>query len=139
LVSLGLVSVLLIVVRIVDPPVFDVEPTITTEGAVQFPIYPALLAAAGIAYGGFRAMREEGVSLRRPDIESESGSTELAQENADWPDSPYVPAEAGSVSRLAKESLPIRSSLGKKWRLALKAESPDLGSSAKAAQAHGRR
>lgn len=62
---LGLVSVLLIVFRIVDPPVFNVEPTITTEGAVQFPIFLALLAAVGIACGGFLAMREEGVSFAR--------------------------------------------------------------------------
>jgi hypothetical protein len=60
---LGLVSMLLIIFRIVDPPVFYVEPTITFEGAVQFPIYLALFVAAGIAYGGFRAMREEGVSF----------------------------------------------------------------------------
>jgi hypothetical protein len=56
---LGLISVLLILVRIVEPPIFDVERTITYEGAVQFPIFLALLAAAGIAYGGYRAMREE--------------------------------------------------------------------------------
>lgn len=62
---LGLASVLLIGFRIVDPPVFYVEPTITFEGAVQFPIFLALLAAAGIAYCGFRAMREEGVSFAR--------------------------------------------------------------------------
>jgi hypothetical protein len=60
---LGLASVLLILYRIFDPPVFYVEPTITFEGAVQFPIYLALLAAVGIVYGGFRAMREEGVSF----------------------------------------------------------------------------
>lgn len=60
---LGLVSTLLILFRIIDPPTFHVEPTITFEGAVQFPIFLALLAAAGIAYGGIRAMREEGVSL----------------------------------------------------------------------------
>jgi hypothetical protein len=60
---LGTASTLLIGFRIVDPPVFYVEPTITFEGAVQFPIFLALLAAAGIACGGFLAMREEGVSL----------------------------------------------------------------------------
>jgi uncharacterized membrane protein YhaH (DUF805 family) len=60
---LGLVSALLIGFRIVHPPVFYVEPTITFEGAVQFPIFLALLAAAGIACGGFLAMREEGVSF----------------------------------------------------------------------------
>jgi hypothetical protein len=62
---LGFVSVLLIAWRIVDPSVFDVEPTITFEGAVQFPIYLALVAAAGIASGGFLAMRQEGVSFAR--------------------------------------------------------------------------
>jgi hypothetical protein len=56
---LGLASVLLILYRIIDPPVFDVEPTITLEGAVQFPIFLALAAAAGVAFGGFLAMREE--------------------------------------------------------------------------------
>lgn len=56
---LGLVSAILIIYRIVDPPVFYVEPTITFEGAVQFPIFLALAAAAGIAFGGFLALREE--------------------------------------------------------------------------------
>lgn len=60
---LGLVSVGLILFRIVDPPIFYTEPTITIEGAVQFPIFLALLAAAGIALGGCLAMREEGFSL----------------------------------------------------------------------------
>jgi uncharacterized membrane protein len=56
---LGIVSVLLILFRIVDPPVFYAEQTITIEGAAQFPIYLALFAAAGIACGGCLAAREE--------------------------------------------------------------------------------
>lgn len=56
---LGIVSVLLILFRIVDPPVFYTEQTITIEGTAQFPIYLALFAAAGIACGGCLAMREE--------------------------------------------------------------------------------
>lgn len=56
---LGLVSMLLILFRIVDPPTFGVEETITSEGTVQTPIFLALLAAVGIAFGGWRAMREE--------------------------------------------------------------------------------
>lgn len=60
---LGLVSALLILFRIVDPPIFYTEATTTSEGTVQFPIFLALLAAAGIAFGGFRAMQEEGVSF----------------------------------------------------------------------------
>lgn len=60
---LGLVSTLLILFRIVDPPVFGVEPTITYEGVVQWPIFLALAAAAGTAVGGCWAMLEEGVAF----------------------------------------------------------------------------
>lgn len=55
----GVASALLILYRIVDPPVFYVESTITTEGAAQLSIFLALIAAAGIAFGGCWAMREE--------------------------------------------------------------------------------
>lgn len=60
---LGIVSVLLILFRIVGPPVFSVEATVTLEGAVQFPIFLALAAAVGIVFGSCLAMREEGISL----------------------------------------------------------------------------
>lgn len=64
---LGIVSALLILLRILDPPNFgsfrEIWGTITIEGTVQFPIFLALFAAAGIAFGGCLAMREEG----RPD------------------------------------------------------------------------
>jgi hypothetical protein len=56
---LGLISTLLILFRIVDPPVFGVEPTITSEGVARWPIFFALAAAAGVACGGFLATREE--------------------------------------------------------------------------------
>jgi hypothetical protein len=64
---LGIVSALLILLRIFDPPNFGSEETlfgtVTYEGTVQFPIFLALLAAAGIAFGGGWAMREEGFSF----------------------------------------------------------------------------
>ncbi len=63
---LGIVSVLLILFRIVDPPIFHVERTITDEGTVQLPIFLALLAATGIAFGGCWAMLEEGASFADP-------------------------------------------------------------------------
>jgi hypothetical protein len=63
---LGVVSVLLILYRIINPPVFYVETTITSEGTVQLPIFLALLAAAGIALGACLATREEGISGLRP-------------------------------------------------------------------------
>jgi hypothetical protein len=64
---LGIASALLILFRIVDPPNFgsfrEIWGTVTIEGTVQFPIVLALFAAVGIAFGGYRSMREEGVSF----------------------------------------------------------------------------
>ncbi|HEX5527466.1 MAG TPA: hypothetical protein VFX44_09780 [Solirubrobacterales bacterium] len=57
---LGAISFLLILYRIVSPPdsgfsEIDVSPA--------FGIFLGLIAAAGIAYGGYRAMQEEGVTF----------------------------------------------------------------------------
>jgi hypothetical protein len=67
---LGIVSVLLILFRIVDPPNFGSEENTQLEGVVfqfegtvQLPMFLALAAAAGIALGGCLAMRGEGISL----------------------------------------------------------------------------
>lgn len=61
---LGGIAFILILIEIIDPPgasgsgpgfSFDVSPT--------FWIFVSLVAAAGIAYGGYRAMQEEGASF----------------------------------------------------------------------------
>jgi uncharacterized membrane protein len=72
---LGIASVLLILYRIVDPPIFSVETTITIEGAAQLPIYLALFAATGMACGGCAAIREEGISSRSQHAHGGSNST----------------------------------------------------------------
>jgi len=60
---LGVVSALLILLRILEPPNFgsfrEIWGTITIEGTVQFPTFLALFAAAGITFGGCLALREE--------------------------------------------------------------------------------
>lgn len=65
-VILGMVSVLLILFRIVDPPNFgsfrEIWGNITIEGTLQLWIFLALLAAFGVAFGGLLAMWEEGIS-----------------------------------------------------------------------------
>jgi hypothetical protein len=71
--SLGLLSVLLILFRIVDPPDFGSEGILQFEGTVQTPMFLALLAAVGIALGGCLAMREEGISLA--DLRARRGGT----------------------------------------------------------------
>jgi magnesium-transporting ATPase (P-type) len=64
---LGVVSVLLIFFRIVDPPSFGsfgtAFGTVSAEGTVELGVVLALLAAAGIAFGSYRGMREEGVRI----------------------------------------------------------------------------
>ncbi len=70
---LGIVSTLLILFRIVDPPSFgsvgtsfsDGFGTSTVEATAQTPIFVALAAAAGIAVGGCLAMSEEGFSFSK--------------------------------------------------------------------------
>jgi uncharacterized membrane protein YhaH (DUF805 family) len=57
---LGIVSVLLILYRIVNPPDADFS-GISVDPALG--IFLGLIAAAGIAYGGYRAMQEEGASF----------------------------------------------------------------------------
>lgn len=81
---LGLVSMLLILFRIVDPPTFSVEETITSEGTVQAPIFLALLAAAGIAFGGWRASSAAAHSRRR-------GRLGISTAPADGPSVPRSP------------------------------------------------
>jgi hypothetical protein len=70
---LGIVSALLIFFRIVDPPDFGSEGILRFEGTIQTPMFLALSAAVGIAFGGCLAMREEGFSLA--DLRARRGGT----------------------------------------------------------------
>jgi hypothetical protein len=60
---LGLLAALLILIRIVSPP----GPGDVLEGAfdttLKLPVFLAFAAALGIAYGGWRAMADEGTSF----------------------------------------------------------------------------
>jgi hypothetical protein len=73
---LGAISFLLILYRIIDPPgvgggvaeeLVDVSPA--------FGIFVSLVAAAGIAYGGYKAMQEEGVTFSDLGDRFSGGST----------------------------------------------------------------
>lgn len=57
---LGIISVLLILYRIIDPPDSDFS-GISVDPAVG--IFLGLIAAAGIAFGGYKAMQEEGAGF----------------------------------------------------------------------------
>jgi hypothetical protein len=60
---LGGLSVLLILFRIVDPPSFGSFGGVSVDGTVEIGIFLGLIAAVGIAYGGYLAMKEEGASF----------------------------------------------------------------------------
>jgi hypothetical protein len=59
---LGAISVLLILFRIIDPPGSSIG-GVSVDVSIEFGIILSFLAAAGIAYGGYRAMQEEGVTF----------------------------------------------------------------------------
>jgi uncharacterized membrane protein YhaH (DUF805 family) len=59
---LGGIAVLLILYRIIDPPL-DTGDFPGVDVSRSLGVYLGLIAAAGITYGGYRAMQEEGTSF----------------------------------------------------------------------------
>ncbi|HEY2479260.1 MAG TPA: hypothetical protein VGI17_11075 [Solirubrobacterales bacterium] len=61
---LGVLAAVLILIRIISPPGPDgALAGIAVEVTLKLPVFLALAAALGIAYGGWRAMGEEGASF----------------------------------------------------------------------------
>jgi hypothetical protein len=60
---LGAVSFLLILYRIIDPPGAGSVPGLSVDVSPAFGIFVSLVAAAGIAYGGYKAMQDEGTTF----------------------------------------------------------------------------
>jgi hypothetical protein len=60
---LGGVSVLLVLFRILVPPSFGALGGVEVEATLHLGAFLGLAAALGVAYGGYRAMREEGSSF----------------------------------------------------------------------------
>jgi len=60
---LGAISVLLILFRIIAPPDFGDFGGISYDATLKVGIFLGLLSAAGIAYGGYSAMQEEGITF----------------------------------------------------------------------------
>ncbi len=61
--ALGGLSVLLILFRIIDTPSVGSFPGVSIDVSPSVGIFLGLLAAIGIAYGGYRGMQEEGTSF----------------------------------------------------------------------------
>jgi hypothetical protein len=61
--ALGALAVLLILYRIIDQPGGGDFGGVSVNTTLKIGIFLALVAAAGIAYGGYSAMREEGMTF----------------------------------------------------------------------------
>lgn len=59
----GGLAAILILIRIIFPPGFGEFGGVSVEATLEVGVFLALLAALGIAYGGWRAMAEEGTSF----------------------------------------------------------------------------
>ena len=61
---LGVLAAILILIRIISPPGLEATSRrLAFETTLKLPIFLALAAALGIAYGGWRAMADEGTSF----------------------------------------------------------------------------
>jgi hypothetical protein len=60
---LGVISVLLILFRIIDPPSFDSFGGVSVDATLSLGIFLGLIAAGGIAFGGYSTMKEEGITF----------------------------------------------------------------------------
>jgi hypothetical protein len=61
--ALGGLAVILILYRIINTPDAGSAPGVSVDVSPTIGIFLGLIAAAGIAYGGYRAMQEEGASF----------------------------------------------------------------------------
>jgi hypothetical protein len=62
---LGGLSFLLVLFRIVFPPDFGTLGGIAVNATLELGIFLGLIAAAGVAYGGYRAMGQRGISFAK--------------------------------------------------------------------------
>ncbi len=60
---LGVISVLLILFRIIDPPSFGSFGGVSVDATLSLGIFLGLIAAGGVAYGGYSTMKEEGITF----------------------------------------------------------------------------
>jgi hypothetical protein len=72
---LGVISVLLILFRIVDPPSFGDFGGVSVDATLSLGIFLGLIAAGGIAFGGYSTMKEEGITFGDAADRLSSGGT----------------------------------------------------------------
>jgi hypothetical protein len=90
---LGVISVLLILFRIVDPPSFASFGGVSVDATLSVGIFLGLIAAGGIAFGGYSTMKEEGITFGdAADRLSGGGSAPPHQHTTSTPPPPPPPS-----------------------------------------------
>ena len=92
---LGGISTLLVLFRIIDPPGFGTFGGVSVDATLEFGIFLGLITAAGVAYGGYRAMQEEGTTFSgTADKLSSSGPSDPPPPPSSTPPPPPPPPPA---------------------------------------------
>jgi len=94
---LGVISVVLILFRIIFPPSFGDFGGVSVDATLSLGIFLGLIAAGGIAFGGYSTMKEEGITFGdAADRLSSGGSGEHQphQPSASTPPPPPPPSSA---------------------------------------------
>jgi hypothetical protein len=91
--ALGALAVLLILYRIIDPPGGGSLGGVSVDTTLKFGIFLGLIAAAGIAYGGYAAMREEGMTFGDVGDQLSGGPGDGHQPPAGGPPPPPPPVQ----------------------------------------------
>ena len=92
---LGVISVLLILFRIIDPPSFASFGGVSVDATLSIGIFLGLIAAVGVAFGGYSTMKEEGITFGdAADRLSSRGSVPPHQHTTSTPPPPPPPASA---------------------------------------------
>lgn len=90
--ALGVISVLLILFRIIDPPSFASFGGVSVDATLSVGIFLGLIAAGGIAFGGYSTMKEEGITFGdAADRLSGGGSSQPHQHTTSAPPPPPPP------------------------------------------------
>jgi uncharacterized membrane protein YhaH (DUF805 family) len=87
---LGAISALLVLFRIIDTPGVGSYPGVSIDVSPAVGIFLGLLAAIGVAYGGYRGMSEEGVTFAST-ADRLAGSDAIATSSAPSPPSAPTP------------------------------------------------
>jgi hypothetical protein len=94
---LGGLSVLLVLFRIIDPPSFGSFGGVSVDGTLEIGIFLGLIAAAGIAYGGYRGMQEEGSSFSGTADKLSTGTGSAPPRGGGTPPPPPPPPASGGT------------------------------------------